>query len=267
MIDFDVKFHNYYEKWIKENTGRLSYDEMEDRVPQVYEEWLNTYDEEIGSSPCVYLKNLSRDELMSDFISSFEDGKEPASALLDEIENREDCLSELKTVLSSDVDAVIKIHAANMLLETGHAGDCLDVFTRWVISPVCDADLRDVAVEILKDYASLVYDELINAVPNADNDTKTLIAEIIICAPENDKTYNLLEELFKSGSNTALYAGYLAKYGDVRAASMLYKALDNCNYLEFTEIRNAIEILGGVVDDDYRDFSDDEYYKAIKHLK
>ena len=25
--------------------------------------------------------------------------------------------------------------------------------------------------------------------------------------------------------------------------------------------------LGGVVDEEYRDFSDDEYYKAIKHLK
>ena len=46
----------------------------------------------------------------------------------------------------------------------------------------------------------------------------------------------------------------------------MYPALDDCNYLEFIEIRNAIETMGGVVDDSYRDFSDDEYYKAIKHL-
>ena len=44
-------------------------------------------------------------------------------------------------------------------------------------------------------------------------------------------------------------------------------ALDDSNYLEFMEIRNAIEQLGGVVDDTYRDFTDDPYYKAIKHLK
>lgn len=127
--------------------------------------------------------------------------------------------------------------------------------------------MRDIAVEILKDYASDVYDKLMNGIEDDDVKTRTLVAEVVIYAEKNEKTYRLLKELFESGENTALYAGYLGKYGDERAAAMLYKALDSCNYLEFTEIRNAIEVLGGVVDENYRDFSDDEYYKAIKHLK
>ena len=44
---------------------------------------------------------------------------------------------------------------------------------------------------------------------------------------------------------------------------MLYRALDNCNYAEYIEIKNAIERLGGIVDD-ARDFSDDPTYILIK---
>lgn len=123
------------------------------------------------------------------------------------------------------------------------------------------------AVEILSECADKVKDKLIAGINGADFDTKTLIAEVLIRASKDEKTFALLKELFESGKNTALFAGYLGKYGDERAAAMLYKALDKCNYLEFTEIRNAIEVLGGVVDDEYRDFTDDEYYKAIKNLK
>ena len=45
---------------------------------------------------------------------------------------------------------------------------------------------------------------------------------------------------------------------------MLYRALDTASYADYIEIRNAIESLGGVVDDQLRDFTDDEEYKAIK---
>ena len=73
--------------------------------------------------------------------------------------------------------------------------------------------------------------------------------------------------MFKNGNNVPLYAGFIGKYGDERAMTYLYPALDNCNYVDFTEIRNAIEQLGGTVDDEYRDFSSDPYYKALKNLK
>ena len=77
----------------------------------------------------------------------------------------------------------------------------------------------------------------------------------------------ILKELFEKSKNIPYIAGLIGKYGDERCAEFLYPALDNCNYLEFIEIRSAIEALGGVVDDTYRDFTDDEYYKAIKNLK
>lgn len=267
MIDFDTKFHDFYEKWIKDNQGKYTYDEMESKVGEVYDLWKNAQDSELGCSISQYLAGLTDDEVTKMFVSSFEEGLEPSSALIDEVENREACIEDIKRLLRAEIDDNIKMHISNILLEIGRAGECKDIFVEWLLDTDCSEELRDVAVEILKDYADDVYDKLMEHIDDADIDTQTLVAEVVVYAEKNDKTFDLLEKLFKSGANTALYAGYLGKYGDERAAAMLYKALDTCNYLEFTEIRNAIEVLGGVVDEEYRDFSDDEYYKAIKHLK
>ena len=94
-----------------------------------------------------------------------------------------------------------------------------------------------------------------------------LIAEILVGAEKDERTYALLEDLFKNGNNVSLYAGFIGKYGDERAMEYLYKALDDCNYADFIEIRSAIEDLGGTVDDEFRDFSSDPYYKALKNIK
>ena len=267
MIDFDEKFHKYYENWLNKNKGKFTADQLEDKVSEVYGEWLEAFDDRLGMSVCEYLSSRSDDELTDMFIHSFDEGGDPSSALLDEIENRDACVEKLSFILDGDYSDEIKIHAANVLLEAGKTDGSIDVFTKWVLSPETAPQLRDVAVEILSECADKVKNELIAAIDDADFDTKTLIAEVLIRAPKDEKTFTLLTELFESGKNTALFAGYLGKYGDERAAAMLYKALDKCNYLEFTEIRNAIEVLGGVVDDEYRDFTDDEYYKAIKNLK
>ena len=267
MFDFDRKFHEFYERWIKDNTGKYTYDELESKVPEVYELWKDAFDSELGASVRAYLEKMTDDELTELFLSAFLGGEEPSSALIDEIECRESCLDKMKSLLTSDQNADVKMHVSNILLETGKAGGCKEIFAAWVKNGSCDDELRDIAVEILKDYASDVYDKLMDGIEDDDVKTRTLVAEVVIYAEKNEKTYRLLKELFESGENTALYAGYLGKYGDERAAAMLYKALDSCNYLEFTEICNAIEVLGGVVDENYRDFSDDEYYKAIKHLK
>lgn len=267
MINFDEKFHNYYEKWLKANKGKFTADQLEDKVPEVYEHWLGSFDEELGKSAAEYLHSLSDEQIAEEFIDSFVDDGDPSGALIDEFEQREACCDKLIEILRGDYSDEIKMHAANMLAETGKAENALDVFVEWILSPCVSASLRDVAVEIASEYADKAKGALINGIENADFDTKTLIAEVLVRAGKDEKTFCLLTELFKSGKNTALFAGYLGKYGDERAAAMLYKALDDCNYLEFTEIRNAIEVLGGVVDDEYRDFTDDEYYKAIKNLK
>ena len=269
MIDFDKKFQNYFEKWVQDNAGKYTYDEMEDRIPQIYDEWLNVSDEDLcGKSANEYVNQMSAAELIGYFVQSYEVDMDPGSVILDRIEEVPECAEPLKALLDSDKSDVIKISAANLLHEMNKSDIAVKPLISWLFSFDESSDLKDVAVEILVDYADEVKEEILSRIDElTDLNTKTLAAEILVNADKDERTYALLCELFESRTNVALHSGYLAKYGDERAAAMLYKALDDCNYLEFTEIRNAIEILGGVVDDDFRDFSEDEYYKAIKNLK
>ncbi len=267
MIDFDAKFQAYYEAWLKENAGKFTYDELESKVAEIYEEWIETADSDLdGKSPAQWIDGMSEAELFNIFLESF-DSSVPSEIVTDRISALPDCKGKLENVLLGDYKDEVKIFVANMLIEVGCDEKCLNIFAEWLCDDGYSAELREVAVEVLVEYADKIKEKIFAAIDGADLDRKTLFAEILINTEKDDRTFGLLEDLFRNGNNRALYAGYIGKYGDERFAGMLYKALDDCNYLEFTEIRNAIEMLGGVVDDDYRDFSDDEYYKAIKNLR
>ena len=101
------------------------------------------------------------------------------------------------------------------------------------------------------------------AAEHADERQRAYFAEILLCAPKDERTYKLLADLFESCRDIPLYAGYLGKYGDERAAEVLYKKLETCNYPDYIEVRNAIERLGGYVPDT-RDFTDDEDFLQLK---
>ena len=57
----------------------------------------------------------------------------------------------------------------------------------------------------------------------------------------------LCRELKADEKNLALNAGYVARYGDERALSVLSDlvAKDGLTYYDFKELKNAIEELGG----------------------
>ena len=97
-------------------------------------------------------------------------------------------------------------------------------------------------------------------------EAKTIFAEILICAQRDERTYELLNELFAYGDNIPLYCSYIGSYGDERLAGILYRALDKADYADFCEISNAIERLGGTVDYDMKDFTSDPTYQKIKDV-
>ena len=65
----------------------------------------------------------------------------------------------------------------------------------------------------------------------------------------------------------ALFASYLAKFGDDRALPALMAAAqdDRTNYLDYVEIVSAIEELGGERPPE-REFNGDPYYESLKRV-
>ncbi len=266
MIDFDQLFTVYLQEWMEKNSS-LTPQEMEDEVANLFDEWKNVTYKELGNiSPKQYFEKIdSPKELVQMLISATEEGYSPSALLLDRIAET-DCGKELCALINGDYSAELKIEAINLLLELD-ADHPLDKYVEFLADETEDEGLRELCVEVLSQKADSVSESLFKLLSNANYSLKGLIAEILVNAKQDERTYTLLEDLFKNGNNVPLYAGLIGKYGDERAMMYLYKALDNCNYADFTEIRNAIEQLGGTVDDEYRDFSSDPYYKALKNLK
>lgn len=265
MFNFDLMFTEYMQNWLEENSS-LSPDELEERAADLFEEWKNVEYADLGgiSVKQYFEKITSPDELIEMLVSETENGS-PSALLLDRIVEL-DCGKQLTSLIEGEYSAEVKIQAINILLETD-GNHPVDKYVKIMSDKNEDEGLRELCVETLSTMPNAVKDSLFALIPNADYELKGLIAEILVNADKDQRISDLLEDLFTNGNNVSLYAGFIAKYGDESAMNYLYKALDECNYADFTEIRNAIESLGGTVDDEYRDFSSDPFYKALKNIK
>ena len=65
-----------------------------------------------------------------------------------------------------------------------------------------------------------------------------------------------------------MFASLLGKLGDPRAidALRMVMGMEDINYLDYLEIANAIEMLGGEAGDRDRDFSGDPYYESLRDM-
>ena len=266
MLDFDKNFEDYVIKWYDAHRDETeNADALEDKMPELYEQWAHAPMEELsGLSPYTFFRNIDAPDLIKLMVSSCDGEKNPSSLLLDRIAETDGCAVGLADLIRTSQNAKAKTIAANLLTEMG-ARHPLDVYASLVCDENADEGLRETAIEVMCENADAVSELLYCAIPSATTAQKGMIAEVLVNAKKDDRTLRLLEELFANGDNIPFYAGLMGKYGDERASAMLYRALDSCNYMEYIEIKNAIERMGGVVDDD-RDFTDDPYYRAVKNL-
>ena len=82
---------------------------------------------------------------------------------------------------------------------------------------------------------------------------------------KEDKIYAALLAAFQSGENVPMHASYLAAYNDERALPHLLARIEDrtIGFVEFQELKYAIEALGGEYDEP-RDFTDDKDYLAVE---
>ena len=266
MFDFDKNFEEFVIKWFDTHRDETeNADELEDKMPELYEKWANEPLEELsGLTPSAFFHNIDAPDLIKLMVSSCDGEQNPSSLLLDRISEVAACASGLRDILRTCPNVKAKTIAANLLTEMGEEHP-LDVYVSLICDSASDEGLREIGIEVMCEHADEVADRLYMAIPSATHAQKGMIAEVLVNAKRDDRTLRLLEELFAFGDNIPFYAGLMGKYGDERASAMLYRALDTCNYIEYTELKNAIERMGGTVDHT-RDFSDDPYFRAIKNL-
>lgn len=267
MIDFDKLFESYVLDWYKTHNDEFdSIEQMENALPEIYDEWAETPCEALGKlEPRKFFNNINEaSELIDILIGTSEGESNPCSLLLDKIGEVKECAPYLVDIIKENKNTKLTMLCMN-LLEEMQVQQPFDTYVSWLDDTNIDEGLRELAIERMSDYADFVAPKLFELLKTADTQLKTYIADILVNATQNESTYDLLVELFVIGENIPLYAGYLGKFGDERALPILRRAVDSANYLEYLELNNAIERLGGEIKED-KDFSEDIYYKAIKNI-
>ena len=255
FLDFDKLFENYADKYYNEHSADYeSPDDFAHDLDKVYHIWATSPQDAIGGiSPSEFFNRIPTEELPDILRGACIGDRNPSSLLFDRIAT-ETTDEKLLTVTLSIID------------ELGGAGDkfYLDMIERDV-----DDAVKEMCVGALCERADRVKNELLDRAEHTDdvNMIEIYAEPLTFCKAGDDRILELLRMLLGIDPNTAYIAGLTARYGDERAAADLYALLDDCDYPTFLELRNAIETLGGSVDEHYRDFTDDPSYGILKGVK
>lgn len=264
VIDFDALFNKYFEKWYMKNAEKYSGpDEIEDLVPKLYQKWISEYNELAGCKPCEFYNGFSADLLLR-HLSKLIASDCPVSELLTDAIVKTGQDTKVFEALNAAKSHTEKIYLMNILEEMRSLLP-LDLYERWAFDRAVDGELSDHAAEILKAHAKEVADKLLKKVHAMSYEKKLIAGDILSGVQGDERVYKLLVDCLKGCENLEIAASYLAKFGDERAIPLLteYIEREEINYLEFLELRNAIEALGGTVSVK-RDFSEDPIYKRMK---
>lgn len=267
-IDFDKLFENYADKYY--NAHESEYDSPDDfakDLDKIYHNWATSAQEALGGlSPSEFFNRIPEDELIDILKGSCVGDNNPNSLLFDRIATEPSLLGDLVKLAETATDEKLLLVVVSLIGELGGADS---EFYINMIERDIDACVKDECIEVLCDRADEVKDELLAKAENTDDMGKIemYLEPLTFCETGDDRILELLRTLLRTDPNVAYVAALMGRYGDERACADLYPLLDTCDYAEFLEIRNAIESLGGTVDEHYRDFSQDPLYKAVKGNK
>ena len=249
ILDFDANFKAYLDKWIALNKGKFkTYEQLEDAMPEVYVKWLNTPAAFLdGATPGTYFSQFDNASELVKWMRLYDENEVPVpDQLLDRISDLGD--ESLKplvyTASHEDYSPSVRMLAINLLKEIETGEETVNLCLRLIDSREEEDEIADAASELLRPLVSDCIEKLI------DRLERVFKALMVAFEQETEKT--------------ALYASLLAKHGDERALEALIEAAVNreINYLDYLELRNAIEKLGGECPD--REFAGDEYYESLK---
>lgn len=258
LYDFDKMFDERLGKYISENAGKYSESEWEDIIPKLYKKFGETTLKALGTTPCAYYAAMTDEELIKCLKQHIRQGVPVSEFLCGAIEAR-DLTDRLVPFL--DGTAEEREYAMNLI---GADERVLDKYLEILVT--CgDVEMKDRCVDYIKEKANVVIDKVI---ANYDGGVeREYMLEIMSrCVVKKERIFNILTDEFRSDvENLPMHASYLAAYADERALPFLMDKIDEegISFIEYQELKFAIEALGGEYDKE-RDFSDDPYYKIIK---
>ena len=252
-INFDREFERYLSAWMKAHAGEYKdADALEDAAPEVYQAFLDTPAPWLdGARPGAYFDAFDDAAQLVDWLEQYFVQRVPApDMLLNRIAalglSAEKPLMALLT--KPDASQEIRLTAVNLLREIDSAAP-IDLYVAWQAARRDEADeLADSALVSLEALGSRAMDAMRKALPTATPDGQEALLSLLSEYPGDDAVFDIALALFQARPDrTVVLADCLGRLGDERAlpALMARAASEETPYLDYIELRNAIERLGG----------------------
>ena len=272
-INFDKEFQRYLADWMKAHAKEYkNYDAMEDAMPQVYEQFLDTPVNWLaGAKPGEYFLQYDNPRQLVNWMEDYLKQRIPVPDML---MNR---ISELGAASEEALMALLEkgraprgaVMAAVTLLREIESEAPLARYVGWqAVRGEAEDELADNALESLASMGESAVAAMRAALPGATPAGQEALLTLLSKFPGDEQVFSTALALFKSRRDrVAVLADCLAKLGDERALPEL-KALaasEETPYLDYIELRSAIEALGG--DAPEREFDEkDPAYEAMRGM-
>ena len=273
LIDFDKRFARYAAKWMQDNHDKYEdVDQMEMAMPDVYMRWLNKGADWLeGESPGMYFQKFDDAQMLVKWYVAYFMGNVPVPDQLMEriVELGEKTAAGLGAVIKAEsLSMEARMGAVSMLREMGSVA-MLEEYIAWLGGAREIDELSDNAAESLKQMPGRRVVELcLDAYPGAPVTAQECLLDVLCHFGGDERIFPLALQRLYDTDNKALMASFLAKLGDERAIEPLMGLLKGADihYLDYIEIKNALQVLGEDVIID-RSFEGDKYYESLKHIE
>lgn len=266
LMDIDKIFDEFLADYIKSNRGKYTEKEWENKIPALYDEFGVTPQKALGGvAPEHYYDGLSGEEL-AEILKEHIEQDVAVSDFLCEAIIRSKCDKALISFISINEDEELVSYCVNLLSDM-HSSAGFDKYFDLLLNPDCCDEMRDLLVECMQTEPEAAKERaILEYAKTGESDLKIYLLEVLSHCKKDDRILKiLLGELTAHKNGIQLYLPYVTKYGDEAALPKLLELIKNpdINYLDFKELKLAIEGFGGEFNEE-RDFSNDRYYKKLK---
>lgn len=272
-INFDRAFERYMAEWMKENSEKYKddMDVIEDMMPDVYLEFLKKPADFLdGIAPQDYFEQFDNADMLVNWLCDYiAQGVPVPDLLLERVTALGDPAEKslLALVARDDLPEETQMTAISLLREMESKAP-MQRYVDYIASLEEPSDKGDLCAEALMSMGESVIEPILAALSGAGQTGRDIFADVLSNYPGDERIYELMIERFVTrDERRALFASYLAKLGDERAIPMLKEAAQSpdINYLDYVEVVNAIEALGGERPPE-REFSGDPYYESLRQV-
>ncbi len=258
-IDLDGIFDEKLAIYMSQNKNKHTEREWEDVIPKLYKKFGDTKISKLGCTPKEYYARMTNEELADTLTTHLSEGIPVPEFLCSEMEERGAATMLLPLLDEENTEAVS--YAINLIGEDRRA---FERYFSILTENRLTEDIRSDITDILRIHADEVKERVISLYK--EGTAKEYMLEILSrIKQKEDGVFDILLAEFRAGEETATRAGFLAAYGDERALPYLLERIEDrtIGFVEFQELKYAIEALGGSYDEP-RDFSEDKDYIAIE---